>query len=180
MKFHAIQTGTVQVHEKQRAGSGRGLLRFAHTLLDRTWTDPLPILAWVIEHPEGILVVDTGETSKASESGYFPRWHPYFHLGLREQVRPEDEIGAQLNTWVSSISPGPRLYVSTAVRPSTVTSQRRLASLSRTMFSASYSVGVTSHDLSARSLPATAVIGTAPGAPPRSPRILPRRQMRRA
>ena len=122
MKFHAIQTGTVQVHEKQRAGSGRGLLRFANTLLDRTWTDPLPILAWVIEHPEGILVVDTGETSKASESGYFPRWHPYFHLGLREQVRPEDEIGAQLNTWVSSISPGPRLYVSTAVRPSTVTS----------------------------------------------------------
>ena len=75
MKFHAIQTGTVQVHEKQRAGSGRGLLRFANTLLDRTWTDPLPILAWVIEHPEGILVVDTGETSKASESEYFPHWH---------------------------------------------------------------------------------------------------------
>lgn len=93
MKIHALQTGTVQVHERQRAGAGKGLRRFANTLLDRRWSPPLPIYAWLVEHPEGLLLVDTGETARASDPGYFPAWHPYFRLGVREQVRPEDEVG---------------------------------------------------------------------------------------
>lgn len=96
MKIHAIQTGTVQVHERQRSGKGRGPLRFLNTLLDRTWTPPLPIHAWVVEHPEGVILVDTGETARTAEPGYFPRWHPYFQFGLREQVEPESEIGPAL------------------------------------------------------------------------------------
>lgn len=96
MRVHAIQTGTVQVHERQRSGEGSGLLRFARTLLDPEWSEPLPIYAWVIEHPEGIIVIDTGETARAGRSGYFPRWHPYFRLALREQVEPGEEIGPRL------------------------------------------------------------------------------------
>lgn len=96
MKIHAIQTGTVQVRERQRIGKGRGPVRFLNTILDRTWTPPLPIHAWVVEHPEGVILVDTGETARASEPGYFPRWHPYFRVGLREQVSPADEIGPAL------------------------------------------------------------------------------------
>lgn len=98
MKIHVIQTGTVQVHERQRAGSGHGPLRFAKTILDRAWTEPLPIYAWLVEHPEGILLVDTGETARAADPGYFPRWHPYFRLALREQVLPEDELGPKLRS----------------------------------------------------------------------------------
>jgi glyoxylase-like metal-dependent hydrolase (beta-lactamase superfamily II) len=56
----------------------------------------LPIHAWVIEHPEGLIVVDTGETARAALPGYFPRWHPYFRLAARLAVRPEDEIGPQM------------------------------------------------------------------------------------
>ncbi|MEJ2217186.1 MAG: N-acyl homoserine lactonase family protein [Gemmatimonadota bacterium] len=96
MQVHAIQTGSVRVHERQRAGAGGGVLRFGRTLLDRTWTDPLPIYAWVIEHPEGVIVVDTGETARVSEPGYFPRWHPYYRVAVRESVRREEEIGPQL------------------------------------------------------------------------------------
>ena len=96
MKVHAVQTGTVRVHERQRTGKGRGLLRFGRTLLDRRWTDPLPILAWVVEHPEGLIVVDTGETAEASRPGYFPRWHPYYRLAVREEVREEQEIGPRM------------------------------------------------------------------------------------
>jgi N-acyl homoserine lactone hydrolase len=62
----------------------------------RRWTEPLPILAWLIEHPEGLIVVDTGETSRVSEPGYLPRWHPYFRLAVRESVTPDDEIGPQI------------------------------------------------------------------------------------
>lgn len=96
MKVPAVQTGTVQVHERQRRGVGRGVLRFARTLLDRDWTRPLPIYAWVIEHPEGVIVVDTGETARATAPGYLPRWHPYVVLAVREQVETEQEVGPQL------------------------------------------------------------------------------------
>jgi glyoxylase-like metal-dependent hydrolase (beta-lactamase superfamily II) len=93
VKIHAVQTGTVRVHERQRTGKGRGVARFVRTLLDRQWTEPLPIHAWVIEHPEGLIVVDTGETARASHPGYFPRWHPYYRLAVREDVQEHEEIG---------------------------------------------------------------------------------------
>jgi glyoxylase-like metal-dependent hydrolase (beta-lactamase superfamily II) len=72
-------------------------LRLLTTLVDREWTDPLPILAWLIEHPEGLILVDTGETSRVSEPGYFPAWHPYFRFGLREWVEVEEEIARRLH-----------------------------------------------------------------------------------
>src|SRR5919109_128281 len=96
MEIHAIQTGTVAVRTRQRKGVGRGQARLALTLMDRRWTEPLPIYAWLIEHPEGLVMVDTGETADVTNPGYFPRWHPYFKLGLKEWVRPEEEIGPQL------------------------------------------------------------------------------------
>jgi N-acyl homoserine lactone hydrolase len=96
MNIHAIQTGTVAVRTRQQKGVGRGKVRLARTLIDPRWTDPLPIYAWLIEHPEGLIVVDTGETAESNNPGYFPRWHPYFKLGVREWVAPEQEIGPKL------------------------------------------------------------------------------------
>jgi glyoxylase-like metal-dependent hydrolase (beta-lactamase superfamily II) len=96
MRILPIRTGTVRVHERQRRGEGRGVRRSLRTLLDRTWTEPLPIYAWLIEHPEGLIVVDTGETARTAERDYFPRWHPYYRSAVRFEVRPEEEIGSQL------------------------------------------------------------------------------------
>jgi N-acyl homoserine lactone hydrolase len=97
-KIHAIQTGTVRVKESQRIGRGRGPKRQVNILLDRSWTEPLPILAWAIETADGVIVVDTGETAATKEPGYFPRWHPYFPLAVRLDVEPQQEIGPQLLT----------------------------------------------------------------------------------
>lgn len=96
MQVHAIQTGTVQVHERQRSGAGWGVARLVRTLLDSEWSEPLPILAWLIEHPEGLVLIDTGETARAATPGYFPRWHLYYRMALREQVRQDEEIGPRL------------------------------------------------------------------------------------
>jgi N-acyl homoserine lactone hydrolase len=96
VRIPPIQTGTVAVRTRQREGVGRGPLRLVNTLRDPDWTEPLPILAWVIEHPEGLIVVDTGETALTASKGYFPAWHPYYRRGVREWVRPEQEIGPQL------------------------------------------------------------------------------------
>lgn len=96
MNIYAIQTGTVSIKNKQRIGRGRGFIRQINMLLDTSWTESLPIYAWVIDHPEGILIVDTGESARALQAGYFPKWHPYFRSSVRMYVLPEQEIGPQL------------------------------------------------------------------------------------
>jgi len=97
MKIHAIQTGTVEVKKNQVVGKGSGAGRLVNVLFGREWVErPIPIYAWVIEHQEGVIVVDTGETARTSEPGYFPRWHPYYNLAVRFHVKPEEEIGVQL------------------------------------------------------------------------------------
>jgi N-acyl homoserine lactone hydrolase len=80
MKIHAIQTGTVAIKTRQVHAAGHGTRRQLNMLLDREWTEPLPIYAFAVEHPEGVIVVDTGETARTADPGYFPRWHPYYHF----------------------------------------------------------------------------------------------------
>ncbi len=97
MKIHAIQTGTVEIKKNQLIGKGPNALRLINVLFGRDWVEPpIPIYAWVIEHNEGVIVVDTGETARTSESGYFPRWHPYYNFAVRFHVKSEEEIGVQL------------------------------------------------------------------------------------
>jgi N-acyl homoserine lactone hydrolase len=96
IRIHPIQTGTVVVRERQRRGEGRGPVRVLKTLADRRWTEPLPILAWAIEHPEGLIVVDAGETARAAQPGYYPAWNPYFRFALQLHVEPGEEIGPGL------------------------------------------------------------------------------------
>ena len=96
LTIHAICTGLVQVKLAQIEGRGQGLARAAHILFDEGWSEWLPIYAWVIDHPEGIIVVDTGETARVHERGYHPRWHPFFRRAARFSVRPQEEIGPQL------------------------------------------------------------------------------------
>ncbi len=99
LRIHAIRTGSVAIKESQRVGEGTGQIeRQIHILTDKKWTEPLPIYVWVIEHPEGVIVVDTGETARTAERNYFPEWHPYFKYALRMSVQPDDEIGLQLRT----------------------------------------------------------------------------------
>jgi hypothetical protein len=77
MKIHAIQTGTVAITTAWREGVGHGRRRLLHTILDKQWTEPLPIYAFAIEHPEGVIVVATGESAGASQSGYPLRPSPF-------------------------------------------------------------------------------------------------------
>jgi glyoxylase-like metal-dependent hydrolase (beta-lactamase superfamily II) len=103
VKIHAIQTGTVAVTGAWREGVGHGRRRLLNALADREWTEPLPIYAFAVEHPEGVIVVDTGEDARASQRGYFPRWHPGVRA-FREWVEPGEEIGPQLRQL--GITPG--------------------------------------------------------------------------
>ncbi|HEX7734302.1 MAG TPA: N-acyl homoserine lactonase family protein [Ktedonobacteraceae bacterium] len=96
MRVHALQTGTVAIKKAQMEGRGTGFMRTLNTLRDTRWTEPLPIYAWAIEHPEGLIVIDTGETARALETGYFPGWHPFYRRGVREWIKTEEEVGPLL------------------------------------------------------------------------------------
>ena len=96
MRVHAIQTGRVRIKRRQLEPVAAGMRRRLDTLVDRRWSDWLPILAWAIEHPDGTIVVDPGESARVHEPGYLPRWHPYYRLGVRFDIAPGDELGPQL------------------------------------------------------------------------------------
>jgi glyoxylase-like metal-dependent hydrolase (beta-lactamase superfamily II) len=94
IKIHAIKTGMVRVKSTQPARKPGGLIR---VLTDNKWAGWLPIYAWVIDHSEGIIVVDTGDTSQTtSDPDYFPKWHPYYRTSVKMDIKPHEEIGPQL------------------------------------------------------------------------------------
>jgi N-acyl homoserine lactone hydrolase len=95
LKIHAISTGKVTIRPNQVEGKGADSMRTLNVFLDRRWTEPLPIYAWAIEHPEGVVVVDTGESANSAEPGYYPMWHLYYR-NVKTEVKREEEIGPQL------------------------------------------------------------------------------------
>ncbi len=95
MRIHAIQTGRVQIKQAQIEGRGHGTWRQLQPILSREWADWSPTYAWAIEHPEGVIVVDTGAAAYLKS---LPRWHPYFQLGVRFDIEPEQEVGPQLRS----------------------------------------------------------------------------------
>ena len=69
MKIHAIQTGSVRIKTAQVEGRGHGLARRLAIFADRNWTEWLPTYAWIIAHPDGIIVVDTGQGAHLLDTG---------------------------------------------------------------------------------------------------------------
>jgi N-acyl homoserine lactone hydrolase len=100
VKIHALCTGTVAVKRNFRKKNGFGELAKVNILLDSHYTEYMPIWVWVIEHPDGLLVIDTGEISAignlnnylAGESA-FMRY--FFKHGARFRVDPQDELNFQ-------------------------------------------------------------------------------------
>ncbi len=94
MKVHAIQTGFVRIKSAQVEGHGHGLARRLAIFTDRSWIEWLPTYAWVIDHREGIIVVDTGQGTHLLETG--KSLHPYVRWEVAFRIDREEEIGPQL------------------------------------------------------------------------------------
>jgi N-acyl homoserine lactone hydrolase len=93
---YAIRTGLVQVRHAQMERRSNGVERITDMLFDPQWTQWLPIYAWLIEHDEGLILVDTGETARVHEQNYHPSWHPFYQRAVHFSVHPDEEIGPQL------------------------------------------------------------------------------------
>lgn len=88
-----LQTGLVRVRVAQVAPRRHGLGRIAGPVLGGPWAAPLPTFAWLIDHPEGPMLVDTGSAAHLQR---LPRWHPYFRRAVAFDIEPEQEVGPRL------------------------------------------------------------------------------------
>ncbi len=98
-RIHVLQTGWVSVKERFRELRGPAALRVLSIVTDGDWTEWMPIHFYAIEHPEGVVLIDTGETSRVHEAGYFrcdaaTEW--FYENQLRFSVAREDELDHQL------------------------------------------------------------------------------------
>jgi N-acyl homoserine lactone hydrolase len=95
IKIHAVICGWI----KYRNAHVHSILGPYLVLLDPTWIDWVPIFSWVIEHPEGTIVIDTGETAKASLPDYLKGggMNGWLNRQLaRLDVRESTDLGAKL------------------------------------------------------------------------------------
>jgi N-acyl homoserine lactone hydrolase len=107
IKVHLVSTGGVIVKTKFRQAKTTGLPAKIAFMLDRKFTDWLPIWVMIIEHPEGIFVIDTGENANINDPDYFSfagwlvRW--FNTTQYKFKVERDEEIDRQLQALGISI-----------------------------------------------------------------------------
>jgi hypothetical protein len=62
MRIHALTTGTVRVKHSFLFASA-GIRRQLDLFLPGTWSEPLPIHCWAVEHDGRLLLIDSGESA---------------------------------------------------------------------------------------------------------------------
>jgi glyoxylase-like metal-dependent hydrolase (beta-lactamase superfamily II) len=95
IKIHAIQTGKVKVKQFQLTGAGNPISRLWQLFFTNRWSDWHPVYCWLVEHPAGPFLIDTGETAKVHEKGYLSE-SIVFKAAVRYDVKREDEVDCQL------------------------------------------------------------------------------------
>src|ERR1700690_4218897 len=96
--IRAVKTGTIRIRPSHRAtdmSKPRWPRRLA-MILDRDWTQPLPIYTYLIEHDEGLLLLDSGEGARSARPGSFASWNPFVSSAVDSPVDPDNEIGPRL------------------------------------------------------------------------------------
>lgn len=100
IKLTMFQTGWVAVKKPHLEFSGPAALRIPAIITSLSWTDWLPITAFVVEHPEGVFVVDTGETAQMVSDPDYPACGSgnrfFYRHNLKFILNDTDEIGSQM------------------------------------------------------------------------------------
>src|ERR1700722_4351536 len=109
VKVHAVQTGQISVKNNFLVKKGPGQISKLNILLGHQYADFMPIWTWVIEHPEGIFVIDTGDIEEAEHKDFYKKENigTKFNLMAMSSKRniPKDE---ELNNQLAklNIKPG--------------------------------------------------------------------------
>jgi N-acyl homoserine lactone hydrolase len=101
VKIHGLCVGTVAVKTTFKTKKGNGFLSKINILLAKYYTEYMPIWVWVIEHPEGLIIVDTGENSDSMEVDKYlnqESWYARYQFknACTVKIGRESEINKQL------------------------------------------------------------------------------------
>lgn len=100
VKIHAIPTGSLAIKKAAMNTKNPGMLKTLLTSFNREFTEWLPVWCWVIEHPEGIFLIDTGEISEVNNPDHFKPlgalMNFYFRKQMKFNIKRNDEIDQQL------------------------------------------------------------------------------------
>ena len=70
-RVSVVSTGSVKIRPDHAAATWKPQMLWMAT--SRTWTSPMPINAFVIEHRQGVVLFDTGQDrASVTDPGYFP------------------------------------------------------------------------------------------------------------
>jgi len=101
VRVHLVSTGAVSVKTKFREATKTGLLAMVDFILDKKFTEWMPIWVMIVEHPEGVFVIDTGENADVNNPGYFKssgRFANWFDTTqFKFKVVRDEEVGPQLD-----------------------------------------------------------------------------------
>ena len=101
VKIHIVSTGAVSVKTKFREATKTGFLAMVDFILDKKFTEWMPIWVMIVEHPEGVFVIDTGENADVNNPDYFKssgilaNW--FDTTQFKFKVDRDEEIGPQLD-----------------------------------------------------------------------------------
>jgi N-acyl homoserine lactone hydrolase len=101
VKVHAIQTGLISVKENFLTQKGQGALSKLNIVFGSTYADFMPIWVWVIEHPEGVIVIDTGDIEESCHKDFYKNESFGTRLSLKftsnkRNISKQDELDTQL------------------------------------------------------------------------------------
>lgn len=102
VKIHGLCVGSVAVKTTFKTKKGEGFLSKINILLANYYTEYMPIWVWVIEHPEGIIVIDTGENADSMEVDQYlskESWYARYQFknACNVKIQRQSEINQQLS-----------------------------------------------------------------------------------
>jgi N-acyl homoserine lactone hydrolase len=71
IRIHALRTGWVAVKSTHRELDVPRWLALPSIFLGQTWAAWMPIITFAIEHPEGVILVDTGPSPQINDADYY-------------------------------------------------------------------------------------------------------------
>lgn len=101
IKIYGLKIGRLAIKKKAMYSQRPGVFSTLLSFTDHEFADWLPVWTWIIVHPEGTFLIDTGLSSEVNQTGYFKELDfiskYYFEQQMKFDISKENEIDTQLN-----------------------------------------------------------------------------------
>lgn len=94
--IHGLKVGSLTIKKSALSSRKPGTISTLWSFKDKAFGEWLPVWTWVIVHPEGTFLVDTGLSSDVNQEGYFKQLDAiskyYFEKQMKFQISRAEEI----------------------------------------------------------------------------------------